>query len=72
MVGCDDVKVKGGGFIDSYDSSKGGYNLNSNHGSNAFVAIVNGTASEDLNGAPNQMPAGFLSLTATSSPIMAG
>ena len=59
VVGCDDVKVKGGGFIDSYDSSKGGYNLNSNHGSNAFVAIVNGTASEDLNGVPNQMPAGF-------------
>ena len=48
VIGCQDLEVTGGGFIDSYDSSKGGYNRQSNHGSNAFAAIVNGTASENL------------------------
>ncbi|GAB3232708.1 DUF7305 domain-containing protein [Pseudaeromonas pectinilytica] len=58
VIGCEDLKVNGGGFIDSYDSSKGGYNLNSNHGSNAFVALVNGP-SINLQGEPTQTPTGL-------------
>lgn len=58
VIGCEDIQVNGGGFIDSYDSSKGGYDLHSNRDSNAFVALVNGS-SENLQGSPSQMPLGL-------------
>ena len=58
VIGCEDIQVNGGGFIDSYDSSKGGYDLYSNRDSNAFVALVNGS-SENLQGSPSQMPVGL-------------
>ncbi len=58
VIGCEDLQVNGGGFIDSYDSSKGGYNLNSNRANNAFVALVNGP-SINLQGDPNHTPVGL-------------
>lgn len=58
VIGCNDIIINGGGFIDSYDSSKGGYDSNSNRANNAFVALVNGN-SENVQGEPSRIPLGL-------------
>ena len=58
VIGCENLEVTGGGFIDSYDSNKGGYNVNSNRASNASVAIVNGNGIEII-GEPTKIPVGL-------------
>lgn len=58
VIGCEGVNITGGGYVDSYDSAKGGYDANTNRASNAFVALVNGSATE-VQAEPSQMPVGF-------------
>lgn len=58
VIGCQSLTVRSGAYIDSYDSAHGKYDINTNRGENASVALVNaGSATELVY--TERIPSGF-------------
>lgn len=58
VIGCQSLTVRSGAYIDSYDSAHGKYDINTNRGENAPVALVNEGSATELVYNEN-IPSGF-------------